>query len=142
MGDAGSISGQGTKIPPAADQLSLHATARTKCSQLNKQTKQKTQDFPCGSVDKNLPANAGDMGSIPGAGRFHICWATKPRYHNYRACMPWRPSALTAHVAQSPCSTREVPSVRSLTLQLDSNPQLAATIESPRTAAKTKHSQK
>ena len=78
MGDAGSISGQGIKIPPAADQLSLHATARTKCSQLNKQTKQKTQDFPCGSMDKNLPANAGDIGSIPGAGRFHICWATKP----------------------------------------------------------------
>ena len=25
--------------------------------------------FPCGSVIKNLPANAGDMGSIPGSGR-------------------------------------------------------------------------
>ena len=29
-------------------------------------------DFPGGAVDKNLPANAGDMGSIPGLGRFHI----------------------------------------------------------------------
>ena len=27
------------------------------------------QDFPGGSVVKNLPANAGDMGSIPGSGR-------------------------------------------------------------------------
>ena len=27
-------------------------------------------DFPGGSVVKNLPANAGDVGSIPGSGRF------------------------------------------------------------------------
>ena len=27
-------------------------------------------DFPGGSVVKNLPANVGDAGSIPGAGRF------------------------------------------------------------------------
>ena len=30
------------------------------------------QDFPGGAVDKNPPANAGDMSSIPGAGRFHM----------------------------------------------------------------------
>ena len=29
-------------------------------------------DFPGGTVDKSLPANAGDMGLIPGPGRFHI----------------------------------------------------------------------
>ena len=28
-----------------------------------------SQDFPGAAVDKNLPANAGDMGSIPGPGR-------------------------------------------------------------------------
>ena len=28
--------------------------------------KNKTRDFPGGTVDKNLPANAGDMGAIPG----------------------------------------------------------------------------
>ena len=27
--------------------------------------------FPGGSVVKNLPANARDLGSIPGSGRFH-----------------------------------------------------------------------
>ena len=27
--------------------------------------------FPNGSVVKNLPANARDLGSIPGSGRFH-----------------------------------------------------------------------
>ena len=30
------------------------------------------QDFPGGAVDKNLPANAGDMGSSPGPGRSHM----------------------------------------------------------------------
>ena len=29
-------------------------------------------DFLGGIVDKNLPANAGDMVSIPGLGRFHV----------------------------------------------------------------------
>ena len=28
--------------------------------------------FPGGPVVKNLPANAGDMGSIPALGRFHM----------------------------------------------------------------------
>ena len=28
-------------------------------------------EFPGGPMVKNLPANAGDMGLIPGAGRFH-----------------------------------------------------------------------
>ena len=32
----------------------------------------KTGDFPGGSVDKNPPANAGDMGLIPGPGRSHV----------------------------------------------------------------------
>ena len=29
-------------------------------------------DFPGGSVVKNQPANAGDMGSSPGPGRLHM----------------------------------------------------------------------
>ena len=29
-------------------------------------------DFPDGAVVKNLPANAGDTGSIPGPGRSHM----------------------------------------------------------------------
>ena len=28
--------------------------------------------FPSGAVDKSPPANAGDMGLIPGVGRFHM----------------------------------------------------------------------
>ena len=50
-------------------------------------------DFPGGSVVKNLPANAGDMGSIPGQGGTHMLWsklrlwatAIEP---NSRACAP------------------------------------------------------
>ena len=34
--------------------------------------KKQIQGFPVGSVDKNVPVNAGDMGSVPGPGRFHM----------------------------------------------------------------------
>ena len=36
-------------------------------------------DFPGDPVVKNLPANAGDMGSIPGPERFHMPWGNKAR---------------------------------------------------------------
>ena len=36
------------------------------------------QDFPSGPVAKNLPANAGDMDSIPDLGRSLCCRAAKP----------------------------------------------------------------
>ena len=32
-------------------------------------------DFPGGTVVKNPPANAGDMGSSPGPGRSHMPWS-------------------------------------------------------------------
>ena len=33
------------------------------------------ESFPGGAVVKNLPANAGDMGSSPGPGRSHMLWS-------------------------------------------------------------------
>ena len=39
--------------------------------------------FPGGLVVKNPPANAEDMGSIPGSGRSHLCGVTKSVRHNY-----------------------------------------------------------
>ena len=45
-----------------------------------------------GPVVGNPPANAGDMGMIPGVGRSHVwedptfCQTVKPMYHNNRAC--------------------------------------------------------
>ena len=32
----------------------------------------KEEDFPDGTVDRNPPANEGEMGYIPGPGRFHM----------------------------------------------------------------------
>ena len=43
--------------------------------------KQYLRDFPSGVVDKNLPAKAGDIGSVPGLGRFHMPQSNK-------ACVP------------------------------------------------------
>ena len=34
-----------------------------------------SEDFSGGAVDKNAPANAGDMGLIPGLGRCHMPWS-------------------------------------------------------------------
>ena len=33
------------------------------------------EGFPGGAVVENLPANAGDMGSSPGLGRYHMPWS-------------------------------------------------------------------
>ena len=38
-------------------------------------SKVSARDFPGGAVVKNLPANAGDMGSSPGPGRSHMPWS-------------------------------------------------------------------
>ena len=40
-------------------------------------------DFPSGTVVKNLPAKAGDMGSIPVPGNPTCHGATKTVHHNY-----------------------------------------------------------
>ena len=37
--------------------------------------KDSSQDLFGSTVDKNPPANAGDMGLIPGLGRFHKPWS-------------------------------------------------------------------
>ena len=43
----------------------------------------KILDFPGGPVVKNLPANAGNTGWIPGPGRSPCYGATKPLCHNH-----------------------------------------------------------
>ena len=43
-----------------------------------------TTDFPGGSVTKNLPANIGNRGSIPGLEDLTCRGATKPVLHNKR----------------------------------------------------------
>ena len=39
------------------------------------QVKNSSLGFPGGAVIKNLPANAGDMGSSPGIGRSYMPWS-------------------------------------------------------------------
>ena len=75
-------------------------------------------DFPGGMVDKNLPTNAGDTGSIPGPGRFHMLWATKSHAQNYWAHVPtvcvlqqktpqWEACALQWRVAPAHCKLKK-----------------------------------
>ena len=49
----------------------LEAFIKREFSYLTVIIKNKSQGFPGGSVVKNQPANAGDMGSIPDPGRSH-----------------------------------------------------------------------
>ena len=39
-------------------------------------SKRRALGFPGGAVVKNPPANAGDTGSSPGPGRFHMSWSS------------------------------------------------------------------
>ena len=63
-GGMGLILDQGTKIPQAPQH-----------GQKKKRRKGMARGFLGGLVIKNLPANSGDMGSIPGPGRSHMPWS-------------------------------------------------------------------
>ena len=52
---------------------SSQSTASHKCAQKEREKKNK-RGFPGGSMVKNPPANAGDMGSVLGLGRSHMLW--------------------------------------------------------------------
>ena len=64
-----------------------------------------SQDTPGGALDKNPPANAGDVGSIPGPGRFHM-----PRSSEAREPQLLSPrSATTEAHALGACAPGEKP---------------------------------
>ena len=44
-------------------------------SELQGNSESQSRDFPGGTVVKNPPANAGDMGSSPGSGKSHMPWS-------------------------------------------------------------------
>ena len=54
-----------------ADQFPWRGTGGT----VKRNTKRDEVGFTGGSVVKNLPASAGDMGLIPGPGRCHMLWS-------------------------------------------------------------------
>ena len=87
---------------------------------INSLTYKHSRGFPGGSVVKNLPANAGDMGLSPGLGRSHM-----PRSNQARA-----PQLLSlhsrAHVPQLlslSATTTEAHAPRAHALQQEKPPQ-------------------
>ena len=72
-GAAGSIPGQGAKIPHASGLKNQNIEQKRYCNKFNKDVKNGPhQCFLGGTVVENLPANAGDTGSSPGLGRSHM----------------------------------------------------------------------
>ena len=53
--------------------------------------KRELEDFSGGSVVKNPPASAGDMGSIPGPGRSHMPWSNCPHTTTTETCLLYSP---------------------------------------------------
>ena len=74
-------------------------------------------DFPGGLVIKNLPDNAGDMGSIPGLGRFHMLQDNQaPVPQLLSQCSKAHEPQLLKPLRQSLCSeTREAAAIRKRT---------------------------
>ena len=70
--------------------------------------------FPGGAVVENLPANAGDTGSSPGLGRFHVPWSSWTR----------EPQLLSLRVWSLCSETREAVIVRDLRTAMKSGPRL------------------
>ena len=66
---------------------------------IKKTKKQKKQDFSGGPVVKNLPANAGDTGSIPGLGKSHVPWGNKAHALQQEKTLPWEAHAQQWRVA-------------------------------------------
>ena len=63
--------------------------------------------FPSSPVVKNPPANAGDTGSIPGAGRFHVPWS-----HRVPVAQLLKPTRLEAVLCNKRSHHDEEPSHR------------------------------
>ena len=72
-----------------------------------------SRDFPGGPVVKSVPANVGDMGSVPGQGRSHMLRGQPSPYaRGTKACEPqslvlWRREATSTRSLQT--ATREPP---------------------------------
>ena len=102
--------------------------------------KLKNKDFPGGTVVKNPPANAGDMGSISSSGRSHMPRSNKPHVPQLlslrsRARMPQllKPEHLepALHNKRSHCNEKP-------THSNGEQPPLAATRERSRAATQPK----
>ena len=109
-----------------------------------------TWTFPGGTVDKNLPNNAGDMGLISDSGRFHMLQSNEVRAPQLLSLCPGaqEPQLLSPRAATTEAlgprayapPTREATSVRDLcTADL---PLLSAARESPHTEQRPRANKK
>ena len=79
-------SAEGAGLIPAQEDKPLRPKAKersTLITNLILYKKRSTSNFPGGAAAEKPPANAGDMGSIPGLGRFHMAQSIKPLCPNY-----------------------------------------------------------
>ena len=60
------------KDPCVVEEQEWKAQNIQPCTSLGVRAKNLGEGFPGGTVDKNLPVNAGDTGSVPGPGRSHM----------------------------------------------------------------------
>ena len=67
-------------------------------------------DFPGGTVVKNLPANAGDMGSSPGPGRSYMLWSNSARVPQV---LSLHTTTTEAHVPRAHAPRQEATAMRS-----------------------------
>ena len=86
----------------------------------------------CRGFSGGLVFNAGDMGSVPGPGRFHVLWSNKARAPQLlkSSCLGLVLCNRRSHGNEKPVHSSE------------EEPLLTATRESLLTATKTQHSQK
>ena len=73
----------------------------------NYQKKKGGGGFPGGAVVKNLPANAGDMGSSPGLGGSHMLWSSWACEPQLLSLLIWSLCSATreAAIVRGPCTT-------------------------------------
>ena len=66
-------------------------------------------DLPCGAVDKTMPTNAGEMGSMPGLGRQYALkqWSLHPRTHELQPLKPVHPEPVLH--SQRSCRSEKPP---------------------------------
>ena len=103
--------------------------------------KRASKGFPGGSVVKNSPAKAGDMGSISDPERSIGCRATKPVCHNCWACAlepgTWNHQAFRPQLLWSSCPEPVLHRKRSYCTTAG----MYWARESPQAAMKTQHTQ-
>ena len=95
-------------------------------------------DFPSGALDKSLSANAGDTGSIPGPGRFHMLWSN---YAHVPQLLSPRAEATEAH-ALGPCAPRKEKPPQGEACGPQWGVAASELGKSPWAAMKTQHNQK